>query len=66
MTRLTSYIILSYCILTETEDTLSAKGNILQSDSALELRLSTILSLGLCFPYIRDKYHCSDVWLRML
>ncbi|XP_068757380.1 uncharacterized protein [Montipora capricornis] len=26
MTRLTNYVILSYCILTETEDTLSAKG----------------------------------------
>lgn len=29
MTRLTNYVILSYCILTETEDTLSAKGNII-------------------------------------
>ena len=27
MTRLTNYVILSYCILTETDDTLSAKGN---------------------------------------
>ena len=35
MTRLTNYVILSCCNLTETEDTLSAKGNIALASNEL-------------------------------